>query len=89
MGANQGPRLTFQKGWFDDYDWVIRINPDVLIRNLTWLLQQLQNPNVEGIFHDSTPRRGHQLHTDFFAVRPKAVMKYSFPKWSWKLGQRH
>jgi hypothetical protein len=79
MGANLGPRLAFQKGWFDDYDWVIRINPDVLIRNSTWLLQQLQNPNVEGIFHDCTPRRGHQLHTDFFAVRPKAVMKYYHP----------
>jgi hypothetical protein len=80
LGANLGPKLAFQYGWFDNYDWVLRINPDVLIRNSTWIHQTMQDPTVEGIvvnchgeFYD---KRKRQLHTDFFAVRPMAMNKY-------------
>jgi hypothetical protein len=60
--------------WFDDYDWVIRVNPDVLIRNDTWLLQQLRNPTIKGVFVKwDTNRLGLLLHTDFFAFRPTAI----------------
>ena len=41
-GANLPMKLAFQEGWFSGYDWVIRINPDVLIRNSTWLLDAMQ-----------------------------------------------
>jgi hypothetical protein len=59
--------------WFDDYDWVIRVNPDVMIRNDTWLLQQMRNPTIQGIFArwDKTERLS--LHTDFFAFRPTDI----------------
>eukprot|EP00529_Nitzschia_sp_RCC80_P031133 CAMPEP_0113499488 /NCGR_PEP_ID=MMETSP0014_2-20120614/31777_1 /TAXON_ID=2857 /ORGANISM="Nitzschia sp." /LENGTH=359 /DNA_ID=CAMNT_0000393671 /DNA_START=776 /DNA_END=1852 /DNA_ORIENTATION=- /assembly_acc=CAM_ASM_000159 len=30
-------------GWFYDYDWIIRINPDVLIRNSTFLQDHMTN----------------------------------------------
>mmetsp|Transcript_42026 Transcript_42026/g.101028 ORF Transcript_42026/g.101028 Transcript_42026/m.101028 type:complete len:619 (+) Transcript_42026:387-2243(+) len=30
-------------GWFYDYDWIIRINPDVLIRNSTFLRDIMMN----------------------------------------------
>jgi hypothetical protein len=73
-GANLGPKLAFQNGWFDDYDWVIRINPDVLIRNSTWLHDKMYyNPLVEAILVQCHP---HKIHTDFFAIRPKALLRY-------------
>ncbi|KAG7373802.1 hypothetical protein IV203_012897 [Nitzschia inconspicua] len=80
LGANLGPKLAFQNGWFEPYDWIIRINPDVFIRNSTWIQQSMNDPSIEGIFVNCngeyySPNR-RQLHTDFFAVRPNALMKY-------------
>jgi len=73
-GANLGLRLGFQYGWFDDYDWLIRINPDVLIRNSTWIVRQLLKKHKDGIFVDC--RSVHnRIHTDFFAVRPKVLIR--------------
>jgi hypothetical protein len=79
MSANLGPKLGFSNGWFDDYDWVIRINPDVLIRNSTWLLQTMHDPTVDGIFVNCKGRHP-RIHTDFFAVRPhsKWLPKHAF-----------
>jgi hypothetical protein len=64
--------------WFDKYDWVIRINPDVLIRHDAWLIQTMMNTSFDGIFHDcynqnyySNPKP--KLHSDFYAFRPSAV----------------
>ncbi|CAB9520171.1 expressed unknown protein [Seminavis robusta] len=60
--------------WFESYDWVIRVNPDVLIRSDTWLLQTMQNPTVAGIFVPwDSPWHGFCFHTDFFAFRPRAA----------------
>ncbi|CAB9527411.1 expressed unknown protein [Seminavis robusta] len=60
--------------WFADYDWVIRLNPDVLIRNDTWLLSQMRSPSVQGIFvRWDTPSAQLYLHTDFSAFRPSAI----------------
>jgi hypothetical protein len=43
--------------WFDDYDWVIRLNPDVLIRNDTWLISTMMNDSIDAIFHDCYNRQ--------------------------------
>jgi hypothetical protein len=69
LGANLGMRLGFANGWFTQtpYDWVVRINPDVLIRNSTWIVPTLKDPSVDAIFHKCTQRT---VHTDFFAIRP-------------------
>jgi hypothetical protein len=77
-GANLGLELGFRKGWFDDYDWIIRINPDVLIRNSTFITQQLTNENVDGIFVDCSykDKRHIKLHTDFFMIRPNVLTQY-------------
>jgi hypothetical protein len=65
----------FEKGYLDGYDWVIRLNPDVLIRNETWLLAALQNPDIDGIFvWCSPPPEDVKIHTDFMAFRPRAVV---------------
>mmetsp|Transcript_21174 Transcript_21174/g.20339 ORF Transcript_21174/g.20339 Transcript_21174/m.20339 type:complete len:207 (+) Transcript_21174:2-622(+) len=82
-GANVPMELAFQEGWFTGYDWVIRINPDVLIRNSTWLLDAMMQTtetedkttnslqrqrSIDGIFVECC--QPSKLHTDFFAFRP-------------------
>ena len=63
--------------WFDDYDWVMRVNADVLIRHDTWLMETMLNTSVDMIVHECwTDRRygtNPNLHSDFFAFRPRAV----------------
>ena len=63
--------------WFDGYDWVIRLNPDVLIRSDTWIRQTLLNSSVDGIFIDYNkgrhPNATKGLNSDFYAFRPQAV----------------
>jgi hypothetical protein len=60
--------------WFDGYDWVIRLNPDVLIRNDTWLMRTMLDPTMNGIFHNCVNRNNTiKLHTDFYAFRPSAI----------------
>ncbi|OLQ05908.1 hypothetical protein AK812_SmicGene10863 [Symbiodinium microadriaticum] len=60
----------YQEKWFEGYDWVIRLNPDVLIMDDKWLLETMGDASVDGIFGQCM---GRQLHTDFFAVRPQAM----------------
>jgi hypothetical protein len=91
-GYNEGAVLAvteaFENHWFDAYDWVIRLNPDVLIRNDTFLLDQMNDIGTHGIFDDcwdvSCPKGnkciGRLIHTDFFAVRPHAIPSDAFAK---------
>ena len=73
----------FRNGWFEGYDWVVRLNPDVLVRNDTFLVETMQDDAVSGIFVDcyDKPCPGgrkcvdRQVHTDFFAIRPGAVSR--------------
>jgi hypothetical protein len=64
--------------WFDEYDWIIRLNPDVLIRHDAWLIETMMNTSIDGIFHDCLNRKTYtccttDFHTDFYAFRPSAV----------------
>jgi len=62
--------------WFQDYDWIIRLNPDVLIRRDQWLLETMNNPSIDGIFIDwsyNSATDQKALQTDFYAFRPQAV----------------
>jgi hypothetical protein len=70
-GAKQAMVDPFELGWFDGYDWIVRLNPDVLIRNDTWFLEQMLNTSVDALFY----HLGGQLavHSDFYAFRPKAA----------------
>jgi hypothetical protein len=66
---------TTTTSWFDGYDWVIRLNPDVLIRREKWLRQTMLMPDVDAILIDySTPQQPlRRLNTDFYAFRPAAM----------------
>ena len=78
-GAILALTTAVRKGWFNGYDWVVRLNPDVIIRDETWLVQTMQDPGVDGIFADCYSRpctshcTGNIVHTDFFVVRPRAL----------------
>jgi hypothetical protein len=68
-GANLGMARGFLRGWFDNYNWLIRINPDVLIRNSTWLVQQLlmslqEQPHNDDIQLSSQGSNGSSSYED-------------------------
>lgn len=62
-------------GWslLEQFDWMIRLNPDVLIRESKWFLQSMQNTSLDALLISCGEKR-QQLHTDFWAVRPSAVI---------------
>lgn len=81
-GAIAAMALGQQNGWFEGYDWVVRANPDVIIRNDTWILETILNSdeeNVTGIFVDcngfcnETEHCNHEsyrIHSDFTVFKP-------------------
>lgn len=78
LGAKRAMLDPFapENRWFDGYDWVIRLNPDVLIRRDAWIRHTMLNETADGIFIDYSRgrRKGIKgLHTDFYAFRPRAV----------------
>lgn len=89
-GYSEGAILAmaegFQHGWFEGFDWVIRVNPDVLIRNDSFLLENLDKHDIDGVFADcldvpcSTGQgcKDRLIHTDFFAFRPDAIPHDAF-----------
>jgi hypothetical protein len=80
QGANLALKEAATHGWFRGYDWVVRINPDVLIYNDTWMLDVMRNDhNASAIFVDCHDNQGqHAPHTDFFAVRPSSFPENSY-----------
>tara|TARA_B100000683_G_C12414624_1_gene525286 strand:- start:240 stop:1061 length:822 start_codon:yes stop_codon:yes gene_type:complete len=85
-GANLAMSIGMERGIFNGYDWVIRLNPDVLIMNSSWIFSTLCDPLVDGIFVDCVDicrsgncnEPGIIVHTDFFAVRPSKLRNISF-----------
>ena len=65
------PFLDENVSWFDDYDWVIRVNLDVLIRKDSWLIQTMLNDTFDMIVHDCDTKKkipnNPLFHTDFIA----------------------
>jgi hypothetical protein len=72
-----------REGWFSGYDWVIRVNPDVIIRDDTFMVDVMENdPNATGLlincsnFTNST--EDLKIHTDFFAIKPGVLPSGAF-----------
>mmetsp|Transcript_28330 Transcript_28330/g.43257 ORF Transcript_28330/g.43257 Transcript_28330/m.43257 type:complete len:338 (+) Transcript_28330:189-1202(+) len=74
-GANDALKDAMVEKWWAGYDWVIRVNPDVILRDETALLDiMLKDPNATGIFINCRPIVGSMIiHTDFFALKPAAL----------------
>jgi hypothetical protein len=85
-GAILAMTEAYEQGWFGRYDWVIRLNPDVFIRNETFLLQRLRDPAIAGVFVDCAQKvcergmkcPGRKIHTDFMAFQPNAIEVTAF-----------
>jgi len=83
-GAIAALENAAREGWFKGYDWVIRVNPDVIIRNDTYMLDIMQNdPNATAILIDCAnlnPQnpQNPKVHTDFFAIKPGALAPNTF-----------
>jgi len=87
LGAMKAAHVGFSSGWFDGYDWVIRINPDVVVydeRNLVNLMREPRNTGifVKCVWDEERKLQKQQIHTDFFAVRPGSVERMAFSGWN-------
>lgn len=86
-GAVKAAFLGFKEGWFKDYDWVIRLNTDVLIYDERELVQLMSNPNKDLVLNscwDSNCESrclGRMVMTDMFVMRPKALPANAFANW--------
>jgi hypothetical protein len=76
-GAKLAMLDPYLNHWFDGYDWIIRLNPDVLIRNDTWLLEQMRLDHVQAILGMFPYRNISAFHSDFYAFRPRVYASQS------------
>ena len=92
-GAMKPYILAGKHGWFSGYDWVIRMNPDVMIQNDSWLVETMENHNhnVSLLFAECSspenvdigpnyniPNEVKAMHSDFTAFKPSAVPNKAF-----------
>ena len=54
-------QMAEREGWFDGYDWVIRLNPDVIIRSDAHLLPLFARSNVDAVFASCPTRMAPAL----------------------------
>eukprot|EP00928_Gymnodinium_smaydae_P051326 TRINITY_DN34865_c0_g1_i1.p1 TRINITY_DN34865_c0_g1~~TRINITY_DN34865_c0_g1_i1.p1 ORF type:complete len:335 (-),score=37.00 TRINITY_DN34865_c0_g1_i1:11-1015(-) len=88
-GAIKAVADAFENGWIDDYEWMIRLNPDVIVWSEAPLLAAMNSPSTWGIFANcktAKMQRRHPgivlTHTDFFAVRPAKLARSSFSNYT-------
>ena len=64
-------------GWFSNYDWVVRLNADVIIRDDRFLSAIVARHDVDAVFVDcyagQQPDKVH-IQTDFIMFRPNKVL---------------
>jgi len=82
-GWNEGAMAALtqgeQEGFFDGYEWVFRMNPDVMLQSDKWFLETMKNDKgaslfyVECQFEEVTFPGVKALHTDFFAFKPGSL----------------
>lgn len=70
--------------YFEGYDWVIRVNPDVLIRDDTFFRHTMSDPGLSALLINCVGMsRKKYLHSDFFAVRPEVLVEEEYPEVNW------
>ena len=91
-GAMYAMYVPLQEHWFDGYEWVVRINPDVYLLDDTFTSLALQKPEVLGVFanchcahtcrEDGLAANDLRVHTDWIAVRTGSLHIENFAKWA-------
>ena len=85
-GAIQAILDALENDWFTPYDWIIRVNPDVIIRNDTWIIHQMLDTEnkVGAILVDCGDKylnsAKYSVHSDFSIFQPKYIQVPSSPK---------
>jgi len=91
-GYQRGSMLAMEQGlslhWFSGYDWVVRVNPDVLILDDEWLIKTMLDNRVGGIFVDCIDKCKSQVsfcskglvNSDFFAFRVSEMPSNAFTR---------
>jgi hypothetical protein len=83
-GAMKGLAEAFSNGWLTSYEWMIRVNPDVVIWSEVPLMAAMKPSDTWGVFANCVKWKGAshlKLHTDFFAIRPNRVSRTAFTDW--------
>ena len=87
FGATRAYRKADRWGWFLGYDWVFRMNPDVIIQNDSWFLSTMENdhnvtlmysecfegPEIDFGSNYDIPNQAIWIHTDFTAFKPNEL----------------
>ena len=98
-GATAAMKDATLNNFFVGYDWIIRMNPDVIVRNDTFLVSTITNDtNATAMLVDCTKEldrnklspkmrawKGPLVQTDFFALKPSALPPDIFVKKSGNL----
>jgi hypothetical protein len=83
-GAILALREASQQQWFHTgYDWIIRMNADVILREEYWIWETMHDEDVDAIFLDCEAFNDHfpfTIQSDFFAYRPRALPQDAFLK---------
>ena len=82
-GGDENENENKKSSWFDGYDWIVRLNPDVLIRDDTWLLETMEDSNANNAYDAivipfTSKKFTNVLHSDFFAFKPTAINGTAF-----------
>lgn len=99
-GAMRAMAMLIQRKWHSKYDWIIRVNPDVLLSNVKILsiIFKTKSEHVDAILAQCLPKqvketesslflRNTAIHTDFFAIKASKIQQHFFNDWkSWQYG---
>lgn len=76
-GAMSAMSYALERGLFEGYDWIVRVNPDVLVRDDTFLVDTMLHDRTASAMLIDCMRNINdqriQIHTDFFMVRPSVL----------------
>jgi len=74
-GAMLPLQTAEQRGWFRGYEWVMRLNPDVIVRDDAHLRRLFARSDLDALFaRCPAPKVPNRVHTDFAAWRPKKIV---------------
>ncbi len=83
MGAILALSEAEARGWFDGYDWVVRLNPDVIVSEDRFLRTHMARDGIDAVlaFCGRSSPSGtstSRVHTDFMAWRPATLPRGQF-----------
>ena len=83
-GAMLPMHLALTRGWLRQYDWVLRLNPDVLVHDGSHLESAFRSLKWWAVlaFCNTTAFTNCEVHTDAYAFRPSELDEQSHASWN-------